>query len=155
MALGDVKTTEEDRLAQFETVDIPILFTCSENDMAMLNVFDPANTRLGSAYYAMVERFMDYNEMDYAAKVGELDYDKYPIAGWRADSLSVRKLNGEYMNYTWLFNNDDGVPMVGVSVTESMQHALYPPYADLFWNFVKHYSRDPETKAVLYNPYVD
>ncbi len=155
MALGDVKTTEEDRLTQFETIDIPILFTCSENDMAMLNVFDPANTKLGTAYYAMVERFMGYNEMDYAAKVGELDYDKYPIAGWRADSLSVKKLNGEYTNYTWLFNNDDGVPMVGVSVTEAMQHALYPPYADLFWDFVKHYSRDPETKAVIYNPYVD
>ena len=154
MALGDV-TIEDKMLEQFANVDIPILFTCSENDMAMLNVFDPANTVLGPAYYAMVERFMRYNEMDYAAKVGELDFDKYPISGWRADSLSVRKLNGEYMNYTWLFNNDKGVPMVGVSVTEAMQHALYPPYADLFWEFVKHYSRDQETGEIVYNPYVD
>ena len=154
MALGMVLINEE-MTEQFADVDIPILFTCSENDMAMLNMFDPANTRMGPAYYVMVENFMGYNGMDYAAKVGELDYDKYPISGWRGDSLSIKKLNGEYINYTWLFNNDDGVPMVGVSITEAMQHALYPPYADLFWDFVKHYSRNPETKAVLYNPYAD
>ena len=28
-------------------------------------------------------------------------------------------------------------------------------YANVAWDFMKHYSRDLETKAVIYDPYVD
>ena len=65
-----------------------------------------------------------------------------------------RTLNGEYVNHTWLLKNDKGVPMVGVNVTEDLIHALYQEYGDVVYSFMRHYARDPETKEVIYNPYV-
>jgi hypothetical protein len=47
---------------------------------------------------------------------------------------------------------DTGVPMIALSVTEGLVHALYPEYAKIMWNFAKHYSQDPETGAIKYNP---
>lgn len=44
--------------------------------------------------------------------------------------------------------------MVALSITEGPVHALYPEYAKILWDFAKHYSRNQETGAVEYNPYI-
>ena len=48
----------------------------------------------------------------------------------------------------------DGVPMVAVSYTEGLVHALYPEYGKIAWEFLKHYSRDQKTGAIRYNLYM-
>ena len=48
----------------------------------------------------------------------------------------------------------DGIPMVGISYVESINHCLYPQYANIIWDFFKHYSRNQETGEIVYNPYV-
>ena len=45
--------------------------------------------------------------------------------------------------------------MVGLSVTEFLPHGLYEGYAELAWNFMKHYTRNPQSGAVQYNAYAD
>ena len=154
MAVGSVRI-EESFYEQFKDVDIPFLMTCSEYDLSYLNVFDADAGHFGPAYYEMLSRFLPYNEISYEEKVGEIDYAKNPISGFTGDTFSYQKLHGEYGAYTWMFNNDAGVPMVGVTYVECLVHALYPEYANLFWDFAKHYSRDPETLEIIYNPYVD
>ena len=58
-----------------------------------------------------------------------------------------------YVNgYTWLFDKD-GVPMAGVNITDFLPHGLYPEYGKVAWDFMQHYSRDPETLEVIYTPY--
>jgi hypothetical protein len=44
--------------------------------------------------------------------------------------------------------------MVALNFTEHLIHALYPEYARIAWDFVKHYSRDQKTGAIKYNPHV-
>jgi hypothetical protein len=44
--------------------------------------------------------------------------------------------------------------MVALNYTEHLIHALYPEYAEIAWDFVKHYSRDQKTGAIKYNPYI-
>ena len=44
---------------------------------------------------------------------------------------------------------------MGITITEGLVHALYPEYGNLMWDYAKHFSRDPETKEIIYNPYVD
>ena len=57
-------------------------------------------------------------------------------------------------NTTWLVNNAEGIPMLGVSFTELLPHGLHPDYGmDIAWNFMKHYSRNVETGELVYNPY--
>ena len=63
-------------------------------------------------------------------------------------------MNGEYTKHEWYFLDKDGVPMVGFQYIDDIVHCLYPEYADMVWNFVKHYSRDLTTGAVVYNPYI-
>ena len=40
--------------------------------------------------------------------------------------------------------------MIGLNVTEYLQHSLWPGYGDIMYNFVKHYRRDQETGEIEY-----
>jgi len=42
--------------------------------------------------------------------------------------------------------------MVAVNYTEDLIHCLYPEYAGVAWDFLKHYSRDQKTGAIKYDP---
>ena len=64
-------------------------------------------------------------------------------------------INDEYPFYQWFFTNDAGAPMVGLSIIEFIPHGLYQEYAHIAWNYFKQFSRDPETKEIIYNPYAD
>ena len=83
------------------------------------------------------------------------DFNTYRYFGAKADLYVENKLNGEYTNRMWMLRNDAGVPMVGLSITDFLPHGLYQEYGEIAWNFMKHYTRNPETGAVVYNPYVD
>ena len=97
------------------------------------------------------QRFAKFNEMgDWT-----FDYDQYPIFGIKADKKVTTMLNGEYENYTWYVNNDDGVPMLALNVTMQLPHGLNPNFNYMVWNYMKQFSRDQETLEIVYNPYAD
>ena len=148
MAAAGYAATEE-QIAQFEKYDLPIMFTTSSFDLP--GAFTPATTTISEAYQGYVNTFLAYNGID---KKIEYDFEKYPISGFEGDRYTEITLNGEYQNMTWLLDNADGVPMVGISYTQDLVHALYPEYAKVFWNFVKHYSRNQETGAIEYTEFV-
>ena len=56
--------------------------------------------------------------------------------------------------HTWYFTDDQGVPMVGLTFIDDIVHCLYPQYANMVWDSLKHYSRDLTTGEIVYNPYV-
>jgi hypothetical protein len=41
----------------------------------------------------------------------EPDFDAYPMIGFKADHFHQVKVNNQFNNYTWLINNDDGIPL--------------------------------------------
>ena len=43
--------------------------------------------------------------------------------------------------------------MVGLSIIEFIPHGLYQEYAKIAWDYMKDFSRDPETLEIIYNPY--
>ena len=128
-------------------IDLPVLLTTSGADL--MNTYDQANDHILPAIERLENMMLSINELPEVA----FDYDAYPINGFPADQKLTRVLNGEYTNRTWMFYKDS-VPMVGLSITEALTHNLYPAYGDLFWDFVKHYSRDLETGEVIYTEYV-
>jgi hypothetical protein len=107
---------------------------------------------MGPRYYVQFNLALGFNEMP-LLDTENLDYDTYPISGFKADIYRKVILNDEYANHTWLFLKD-GVPMAGVNYTENNKHALYAEYANVVWDFCKHYSRDQVTKEIIYDPYV-
>ena len=144
---GMAHTGTDEQVAQFETVDLPILFATSTRDMGML--FDDTTAGIAANHQKQLIQYQGYNEMD---KFSEFDFVAYPMAGFKADSGLTITLNGEFINHRWFLNNDSGVPMIGLSITEGLVHSLYPEFAKVMWDFASQYSRDLETGAVVYTP---
>jgi predicted esterase len=141
-------TGTAEQVAQFQEAHLPIMFTTSSFDLG--GAFNPAEGTIAVAYQNEINNYLGYNGMK---KIDAYDFKAYPISGFKADKMVTVKLNGEYNNTRWYINNADGVPMVALSYTENLNHALYPEYAKIAWDFAKHYSRDPKTGEIHYNPY--
>jgi predicted esterase len=141
-------TGTPEQVAQFSKFHLPILFMTSTFDLN--GPFDPGKGTIGSSFKTQIPLFLGYNGMK---KVDVFDFDAYPIAGFPANRIDNVKLNDEYNNTTWYVNDSDGFPMIALSVTEGLVHALYPEYAKIMWNFAGHFSRNQKTGAIHYRPY--
>ena len=142
---------------QYKDIDLPILCCTSTYDFHI----DPdARALHWSNYYGIdaiyfdymttINLFLGYNEMPTV----EFDFDKYPYAGFKADTYRRTMLDKEYPCHEWYINKD-GVPMVGLSVFENLPHGLYQEYARIAWDFMKHYARNQETGEIVYTAIVD
>ena len=139
-------TGTPEQVAQFQNAHLPIMFTTSSFDLG--GAFDQVAGNIAASYQNQINLFLGYNGMSTV----NYDFKTYPLTGFKADRIEKIKLNGEYNNTRWYMENADGVPMVAVSYTENLNHALYPEYAKIFWEFSKHYSRNQKSGAIEYNP---
>jgi predicted esterase len=146
-AAGYTGTAEQ--AAQLKKAHLPVMFTTSSFDLP--GAFDQANGNIAIGYQTQINLFLGYNGMK---AIDAFDFATHPVNGFKADRLEKIKLNDEYDNYCWYLNNGDGVPMVALNYTEHLIHALYPEYAKVAWDFAKHYSRNPKTGAIKYNPHI-
>jgi pimeloyl-ACP methyl ester carboxylesterase len=137
--------------AVFSKIDLPVMLLTSTYDNPAVGAFDLANGTIAEGFQKQIKLFVGYNGLN---TINTFDFAAYPIVGFNADKLVIETVNDEYTNHRWYLNNSDGVPMVAVSYTEGLVHALYPEYGKIDWNFLKHYSRDQKTGAIKYNPYV-
>ena len=142
---------------QYQDIDLPILCCTSTYDYhvdadAMKLRWSDWNgfSFIWFDYMTLINLFLGYNELPET----EYDFDAYPYSGFKGDSYRREVVNGEYGCHTWFFDKD-GVPMVGLSIIEDLPHGLYQVYAQIAWNFMKHYSRNVETGEIIYKPYVD
>ena len=140
----------DEELKNFADVNLPVSISTSEYDM-VYNV-DGVTHNIVPDFYKLISSFKTMNGME--ALPEEPDFDQYPMTGFDADVKGTEIMNGEYTKHEWYFLDKDGVPMVGFQYIDDIVHCLYPEYADMVWNFVKHYSRDLTTGAVVYNPYI-
>ena len=151
-----------DEEVKLDDLDMPILFTTATYDFCGFggvngfaatpvadDPYDPEH--INTSYQNRINAFLTLNGMENI----DYDFEAYPIFGFRGDAYWEKLLNNEYMNRTWLLNNDQGVPMVGLNVTDYMPHGLYQEFGPICWEYVKHFSRNLETGEVIYNPYVN
>ena len=151
-----------DEEVKLDDLDMPIRFTTATYDFCGfggVNGFDATPVaddpydpeHINASYQNRINAFLTLNGMENI----DYDFETYPISGFRGDEYWEKLLNNEYMNRTWLLNNDQGVPMVGLNVTDYMPHGLYQEFGPICWEYVKHFSRNLETGEVIYNPYVN
>ncbi len=148
MAAAGYTGTEEQK-AKLRKATLPVMFTTSSFDLG--GAFDQVNETIAGGYQSQLNMFLEYNGMDTVT----FDFEKYRVVGFDADRMVRVKANGEYDNSSWYLNNDAGIPMVAVNYTMNLMHALYPEYGKIAWDFFKHYSRDPQSGKIRYNPYAD
>ena len=141
MAIPYYQATDEE-LENMKNYEMPYMMTTSTYD-----AFYADGVGITFNYPTYLNLFLEYNGMDQI----EFDFDTYEHSGFAGDIYTCEELNGEYYNHNWLMRNSEGIPMVGLNVTEDLVHALYPEYGEVVWNFFKHYSRDPETAKISYS----
>ena len=134
----------------FDGIELPVMLTTSGYDLGV--TVDTSYNGISFRFQAILNRVLGYNHLPL---IEEFDFDTYPTVGFKGDRKVFKTLNNEYGNTTWYLNSEAGKPLVAVSFTEGLIHALYPEYGNLGWNFMKHYSRNPETLEIEYNPYVN
>ena len=131
--------------AKFENVDLPFAMSTTEYNMGKADTV-PANV------VSFISQIMVLDGMEPLPTA--MDYEAYPLIGFKADIYNKTTIHGDYVQHTWYMVNDDGIPMVNITFVESIVHCLYPQYANMVWDFFKHYSRNQETGAIEYDPYV-
>ena len=134
-------------VANFKNVQLPIYLSTSSYDVRRLKV---ACGRINDNLANQVKRWSGFNGVPPVA----FDFDTYKLSGFKGDSWTIETLNNEHASNTWYLNNDKGYPMVALNYVKDLIHALYPPYASISWDYMKHFSRDQKTGAIQYNPYV-
>ena len=133
--------------ARFGNTQLPIYLSTSSYDVRRLQA---AEGRINDNLANQVKRWSGWN----GVAPFSFDFDANKLSGFRGDSWTVETLNGEYASYTWYLNNDKGIPMVALNYVKDLIHALYPEYARIAWEYMKHFSRDQQTGAIKYSPYV-
>jgi hypothetical protein len=136
-------TPEEE--ARLREVGMPVMILTSTFDLG----FNQQKGRLTDNTFKQLRHFARVNRIQ-LADVG--DFSANPIIGYSADRMDVTTLAGEWRSFLWSFKNDGGAPILSVSCTENLTHALYPNYGEIAWNFMKHFARDPKTGKLLYTP---
>ena len=144
--MGSTSDASEDWTPDDASLELPYMITTATQDFA---AFNTAEGRINDNCVGCVQKMLGINNMPEV----EIDFEKYPISGFKADEYFQTVYNGEYTNHTWWLKNEAGVPMVGVSVTEYLPHGLYQEYARAGWDWLKHFSRNQETLAIEYDPY--
>jgi pimeloyl-ACP methyl ester carboxylesterase len=129
----------------YKKYDLPTMLITSTYDFA---AWDVEHGHPNEGGLACLQVYCEFNGI---APVKEFDFAKYPMIGRPSDSFKLTVINGEWRNFEWLINNDKGVPMVGLNVTEYQQHSLWPGYADIAFSFLRRYRRCAETGEIIYN----
>lgn len=146
---GTPYTHLEGQDAQFQDIDIPMMLTTCTYDT--YTHFDSVNGIIAEDFQMNINDYLSYNEMPMV----EFDFETYPMSGFKGDVYRQTTINDEFPLYTWFFLNDEGAPMVGLSIIEFIPHGLYQEYAKLTWDYMKQFSRNPETLEIQYNPYTE
>lgn len=143
---GAMFTFTDNMDAQFKETDLPFMYLTSAHDLQP-NI-NPEDGSLSENSQVLLNKFLAFNNMSQI----RYDFKAYPKCVFRADAWSETVLNDEYKNFIWYLNNHQGVPMVALNYTADLIHALYPQYARMAWDYLTHFSRDPKTGAIRYNP---
>ena len=75
------------------------------------------------------------------------------MIGYSADRMDVTTFGRRSRNFLSSSKNDKGIPILSMSCTENLTHALYPNYGEIAWNFMKHFARESKTGNLLYTPH--
>ena len=141
-----LQNLSEETKELYKKYDLPAMLITSTYDFA---AWDTQNNHLNDGGNFFLQTYCGFNGI---APVKAFDYETYPVIGRPFDSFELKTVNGEWRNGEWLINNKQGIPMMGLNVTEYLQHSLWPGYGDIVYNFVKHYRRSKETGEIIYTP---
>ena len=92
-----------------------------------------------------------YQQMNGMEVVSEMDFSADPVFGQKLqdrETIVTNKGDGIVVETGQLYKGN--VPMIKMVAVMNYGHWNFQPTARIMWDFFKHYSRDPETKKLVY-----
>ena len=123
-----------------EGVKIPFVYT-----MAGIDQYGTSGTPRTFRYPQTIRNFLAFNGM--AEPEGVAD-PFWTVATQNPETVFVRNRT---INTATYYDSDD-VPLVKLITGVGMDHAHFVSYGDLAWEHLRQFSRDLETKEVIYSP---
>ena len=137
-------TPEED--ARLREIGMPVMILTSTFDLG----FNQEEGRLTDNTLKQLRNFARVNRIQLA---DVRDFSANPMIGYPAARMDVTTLAGEWRNFLWSLKNDEGMPILSMSCTENVTHALFPNYGEIAWNFMRQFARESKTGKLLYTPH--
>ena len=94
-----------------------------------------------------------YEQMNGMEVVDRMDFTAWPLFGQPLrdrETIRTHKGEGIVMETGQLYKGD--VPLIKIVAVVDYGHWNFMPAARFAWDFFRHYSRDPETKKLIYHP---
>ena len=128
--------------------DIPVIFYMSTSDTYVC---------VDGDFYDGYRRSTIANGIDGLRAINEMPPIEYDSTinrpwGFYGDTSYRFIVNDEYPGGSEIMYNDAGVPMFAVTYSSFIRHALWKPQAELVWDFLEQFSRDQDTKEIIYSP---
>ncbi|MCI6886862.1 MAG: hypothetical protein MR868_06385 [Lachnospiraceae bacterium] len=146
---GSPTAIPEDQISNFDDCGLPAILTLTSFDS--LRRLEALEGNINEPEQQMLTLWTSLNGIELPA----YDFETYPYLGIKGDKYVVDMVNDEFENDTWYLNDEAGNPRVAFAFLQGPIHALYPEYANIVWDFMKHYSRNTETGETIYNPYIN
>jgi predicted peptidase len=121
--------------------DIPIFYYTSTLDTLVAFV----DGHINEGQQRALNLLMPINEL---APL-KYDFNAYPVFGFQGEVNETYTLNNEYGAGSFTFYKAE-IPLFVYSYVEDIIHALWFNEAELAWNYISRFSRDPQTYEVRY-----
>lgn len=128
-----------------DTLDIPFCFVTGSADMF-------CSSQGHSTSQALISKALVLNNIEPYS--GTPDYTAYPFWGVPVQRNSAYKTQDDVTMDVSSFDNSEGVEMVRLIHADhafNFNHNHYTGFASAAWDYMKHFSRNPNTKQVTYN----
>ncbi len=127
-------------------VEMPNFFITGSADM-VVKFYDEKDYKTNGIFIA----WNTYRKLNGLPEVIEVDFEKYPVFGFELadrETIKTNKGAGITVETGVLYKGD--VPIMKFGVVMDYGHWNFKPDARMRWDYFKHFSRDPQTKKVIY-----
>lgn len=146
---GPGNVIPEDQVANFDGIELPMMFGISSYDS--LSSLSGIEGNISERTQTALRTWAGFNGIE----IDTFDFDSYRYFGLDADLYVIDTINDEFERNLFYLYNDEGEPRIALTYLKGLIHALYPEYGQMFWDFVKVFSRDQVTGEIVYNPYAE
>ena len=138
-----------------DEIDLPLWLSTGTNESGKPDPNNP-NAPLYFSAYRLVNDAQELNNMDDLIDGDAIDLEEYGYVGYDNSENTTDYINkfGIPMSDT-VFYNDDNVPMVAYTLIENGFHNHWTGLAEMAWDFMGKFSRDPITKEIKYTATTD
>ncbi|MDA0168410.1 hypothetical protein OJ998_04865 [Solirubrobacter taibaiensis] len=133
-----------------DKIDLPTYYSAGTNERDAVSRPNGTTILVPQLKTANLNALNTYMRLNNITPPTSYDFVKYPIYGFPVENSKDIATQWGFTVTTGTLSNAYGIPLMELAVGQNLDHTHYMPYADIAWNFMSKYSRDPVTGETHY-----